>query len=378
MLSINNKYILILLVVLVFTINSLFVIQVKRDASIDERDDEVMYAIKSSRNLKESETLFLKKLVNKFVGPASALLDEDDDIDVDPEIKNATYGIIEKPNINSHSYNYIINPGYEICGKNQGEDLLLIAFVPIAVYKFSDRNFIRQTWASFNLIKPMRLVFMIGVSENSTLNDEVKFESELYGDIVQEDFMDTYRNLTLKTIMGLKWVSTYCSKAKFTLKVDDDVVVNSANLLNYLNNLNETNSVSKNTFLCKVISKAPVNRNLTSKFYLSRREYYSDVFPTYCDGPAYMFTSDIASTFYLLSQNIKQFVFEDVYMGMLASKMNSVFTDIKMNYTRAYRFGKQKTNVTFETRFFVYTTNEDQYSYIWNHFLKIIRQNFGF
>ena len=39
-------------------------------------------------------------------------------------------------------------------------------------------------------------------------------------------FQDTYHNLTLKTIMGLKWTSIFCSQARFVLKTDDDIYVN--------------------------------------------------------------------------------------------------------------------------------------------------------
>uniref|UniRef100_A0A182RQM3 Uncharacterized protein n=1 Tax=Anopheles funestus TaxID=62324 RepID=A0A182RQM3_ANOFN len=35
-------------------------------------------------------------------------------------------------------------------------------------------------------------------------------ESEVYGDIIQESFIDSYNNLTLKTIMMLKWVTNNC------------------------------------------------------------------------------------------------------------------------------------------------------------------------
>lgn len=35
-------------------------------------------------------------------------------------------------------------------------------------------------------------------------------ESEVYGDIIQENFIDSYNNLTLKTIMMLKWVTNNC------------------------------------------------------------------------------------------------------------------------------------------------------------------------
>ena len=39
-------------------------------------------------------------------------------------------------------------------------------------------------------------------------------------------FQDSYHNLTLKTVMGLKWVKDHCSQARFVMKTDDDIFVN--------------------------------------------------------------------------------------------------------------------------------------------------------
>ncbi len=65
----------------------------------------------------------------------------------------------------------------------------------------------------------------------------------MYGDLVQENFLDSYRNLTLKTLMGIRWASIYCANAKFIVKIDDDVVLNPYFLVNYLdNNTNLTNA----------------------------------------------------------------------------------------------------------------------------------------
>ncbi|XP_010193189.1 PREDICTED: beta-1,3-galactosyltransferase 2-like, partial [Mesitornis unicolor] len=55
-------------------------------------------------------------------------------------------------------------------------------------------------------------------------------ENSLHGDLIQQDFMDTYNNLTLKTLMGMEWVSKHCPNASYVVKADSDVFLN----LNYL------------------------------------------------------------------------------------------------------------------------------------------------
>ena len=47
----------------------------------------------------------------------------------------------------------------------------------------------------------------------------------MYGDLVQGNFMDTYRNLTYKTVLGHMWVSSFCSQAEFVVKTDDEIYV---------------------------------------------------------------------------------------------------------------------------------------------------------
>ena len=47
----------------------------------------------------------------------------------------------------------------------------------------------------------------------------------MHGDLVQGNFMDTYRNLTYKTVLGHMWVSSFCSQAEFVVKTDDEIYV---------------------------------------------------------------------------------------------------------------------------------------------------------
>jgi hypothetical protein len=50
-------------------------------------------------------------------------------------------------------------------------------------------------------------------------------ESNLYQDMVIGPFLDSYRNLTYKHVMALKWVHYHCPEARYVLKSDDDVFV---------------------------------------------------------------------------------------------------------------------------------------------------------
>ena len=60
---------------------------------------------------------------------------------------------------------------------------------------------------------------------------QVSNESHEYGDIVQEDFIDTYANLTVKTLMLLKWFTENCADTQYVMKTDDDMYINLVKLL---------------------------------------------------------------------------------------------------------------------------------------------------
>ena len=56
--------------------------------------------------------------------------------------------------------------------------------------------------------------------------EEIRAEFDQYRDMVQGNFIDRYRNLTLKAVLGLRWMSQYCSQAPFAIKTDDDTFLN--------------------------------------------------------------------------------------------------------------------------------------------------------
>lgn len=74
------------------------------------------------------------------------------------------------------------------------------------------RMAIRQTWGHFGQRRDVSLAFMLGMSRVNTINTATFQESQIYGDVVRADFLDSYDNLTLKTVSLLDWVENYCSK----------------------------------------------------------------------------------------------------------------------------------------------------------------------
>ncbi len=198
---------------------------------------------------------------------------------------------LEKEIVNRHDFEYILNPADKICTRNSS--ILVIVYVHSAPGNLKRRISIRETWAKQSLFTRMRLVFMLGVnSKNLKIQKLLELESNVYGDLVQENFEDSYKNLTYKGIMSLKWIAEYCSEAKYVLKVDDDIIVNTFTLFRHLKSLqsHELTRNKKRTVMCLVWNRMLVQRQKDQKWYLSYDEYKYDYFGKYCSGSAFLYT----------------------------------------------------------------------------------------
>lgn len=220
-------------------------------------------------------------------------------------------------------YDYKIQPR-RVCKKESRS--LLVAMMITRVNDFDGRNLIRNTWDT-NKYSKIEQFFIVGVSKDETINSLVQNESKIYNDILQADFLDTYRNLTDKTIMGIKWIASNC-KTRFVLKIDDDVTVNIPKLLKYLENA----VIDTNTFYCKTESMVALRRDPNDKWHVPKSEWKEDYFPMYCDGPAYIFTGDLASKLVENTPRLPKISLEDAYVGTLACFFDVTFVDTRRFY----------------------------------------------
>ena len=138
-------------------------------------------------------------------------------------------------------------------------------------------------------------------------------EAQLYDDIVVFDFLDTYVNLTIKTIVSLNWVFN-AYKTTIFLKLDDDVLLNVTDvhqtLLKHL--YNSKSEHPDNAIAGWCYYRAPFARNLKHKWGLSREAYRPSTYPPYCGGPAYALTRSAVSLLLNQTQNTPLIQVEDL------------------------------------------------------------------
>lgn len=203
-----------------------------------------------------------------------------------------------------------------IC-QDQGEAIKLLIVITSAPIHREARLAIRQTWGHFGTRRDIAIAFLVG-SAGQLLDEAIAAESFMYNDIVSGRFVDSYNNLTLKTISMLEWVDRECSKASFILKTDDDMFINVPKLLQFI----EKKHADKRTIYGRLAKKWKPIRNNKSKYYVSLEQFKPPIFPHFCTGPAYLITSDCVKDLYEKALNLTYLKLEDVYTtGIVAEKV---------------------------------------------------------
>lgn len=117
------------------------------------------------------------------------------------------YSINELPSddkstlINIKDFRFTIN--HSPCNRTQPLLLMLVHSAPENSLK---RHVVRETWGQQT--SDVTLLFLVGYS--GRYQSKLEEENKRYQDLIQGNFLDAYRNMTYKHVMGLKWATYYC------------------------------------------------------------------------------------------------------------------------------------------------------------------------
>ena len=140
------------------------------------------------------------------------------------------------------NFKYLINPT-EIC---QSDTYLLIA-VCSTVQRVDYRKAIRETWGSVVRKNHLgvKLVFVVGEpnEENSHYQNAIPTESHIFNDVLQINHVDHSRNLSFKTLGVFHWIKGHCGNVTFVMKTDDDIFLNTRDLLKEVKDLSASSKV---------------------------------------------------------------------------------------------------------------------------------------
>lgn len=181
-----------------------------------------------------------------------------------------------------------------------------------------------ETSTSGTQHKSSKLVFLLGIQKGEEkVSKQIMAESMLNKDMVIEDFVDSYTNLTLKTVFMLKWIRQNCPSVQFVMKTDDDIFVNVPNLLRTVSSFT-TPKVLTGNLIC---GARPIH-DVRSKWYTPQYMFREGYYPNYLSGTAYVFSGDLVDPLFSASLSTPYFHLEDVFLtGICARKIGVRPTD---------------------------------------------------
>ncbi|RUS74862.1 hypothetical protein EGW08_017386 [Elysia chlorotica] len=251
-----------------------------------------------------------------------------------------------------------------------GRDVELVLCVPVKRNGFDRRAAVRITWGSYGkyggrstegngtasrnnhsslviqtkngTFTPGEIILVFFIGSADSLSDEngeqkrIEREAKTYGDIFQDTYIDTYKNLTLKSISIINWISKNCPNARYAAKIDDDMYVNIPYLLSRLRDHAKKTSAAFSSppenilrapppFLVGAINYgASVIRNKKNKWYTSKEAYQDELYPNYLSGTAYAMSGSAAPLLYEASLRIPLFWMEDIFITGMCAKVARV------------------------------------------------------
>ncbi|PSN56197.1 hypothetical protein C0J52_01427 [Blattella germanica] len=227
---------------------------------------------------------------------------------------------------------YVYESGFEISNEGLclelGKNMKLLIAITSAPNHKEARMAIRQTWGHYRQRSDIKIAFLLGSTKDQRLSQELKEENGLYGDLICARFLDSYNNLTLKTISMLEWVDSYCSHVGFILKTDDDMFINIPKLLTFV----EKHSKDRKTVFGRLAKKWKPIRNKKSKYYVSVNQYQPPLFPDFTTGPAYLMTGDVIHDLYDAALGKTYLKLEDVFITGIVAQ------DMKIKRTHVHEF----------------------------------------
>lgn len=243
----------------------------------------------------------------------------------------ATVGLTAKP---SSSMKLIIEP---LCNITS-----LVWIVTSYAGDPSIRSALRRAYTNEELqTLGIRRVFLLGtlndIAERKTHVSQSALldESRRFDDILQGDFLDTYRNLTFKHLMGLRWAVNNCKHLQYIIKMDDDIVINMYGLLDKLHDMVDENSLTGYALKNMI----PV-REAANKWYVSKMEYAGNIYPDFVSGWMYIAHPRVASRLIDYAECFnKYFWIDDVFVtGILRQALNINIRNIGELYTTDNRY----------------------------------------
>ncbi|VDN34657.1 unnamed protein product [Gongylonema pulchrum] len=189
----------------------------------------------------------------------------------------------------------------------------LLIIVKSSPYHFLKREAVRATWGLISNHSGffIRTIFVMGRQADvaPAALEKLRRELRLHRDVLIGNYIDSYRNNTLKFLSAVQFSFDYCREQRtvpYALFVDDDYLVLMQNLV------------------------AEVK-----KHDVSLLAYPFDRYPPYISAGAVLLSSQAIREMYYAIQHTRLYAYDDVYAGILAKSL-----DLPVTHNKNMRFWK--------------------------------------
>ncbi|KAH8259066.1 hypothetical protein KR038_012174 [Drosophila bunnanda] len=231
------------------------------------------------------------------------------------------------PLLNLTDFQYLLPSN--VCRKAERE---LLAILIVTSYAGHDalRSAHRQAIPQSKLAEMgLQRVFLLAAlppRERFLSQEQLASEQQRFGDLVQGNFVEDYRNLSYKHVMGLRWASQECKgHAKFIIKLDDDIIYDVFHLRRYLEALEvgQPDLATSSTLLSGfVLDAKPPIRLKANKWYVSKQEYPHALYPAYLSGWMYVTNVPTAARLVAEAERVPIFWIDDTWLtGVVRARL---------------------------------------------------------
>ena len=193
----------------------------------------------------------------------------------------------------------------------------------------------------------------------------------------QGNFTDDAYSGPIKSRLMLKWVTTYCKKAKYILKVNDDSLVDIIRLMALV----EKKRTLLRLIACPLIpdQRRRIERDprkCSNKKFCANYTGFPGMthFPRHCDGVGYVLSQQLVAHMYKVVNVTPGFWLEDVYTtAVLTARINQIqYIDFYESYTTDSNKAVKDTTVLGKRKFIISRPKASDYSTIWKWMMGVL------
>uniref|UniRef100_A0AC35GMD2 Hexosyltransferase n=1 Tax=Panagrolaimus sp. PS1159 TaxID=55785 RepID=A0AC35GMD2_9BILA len=247
-----------------------------------------------------------------------------------------TKPVVMKPHQNVYNFLHFASlKGFYLIHFETGdadcENKMLLIAIPSRPTDFKRRMELRGSWLK-NITSKITYRFFIGYTADIVIKKSCLYEAEVYNDMIITDLFDSYATLMYKTYVLLNWQQTFCKQVKYTLKIDDDTILNVPRLMYWIKKEfdKEYDAADGKIIFGTTLEAVNLKTNFSIKWNPNQKGI------EYCQGFTYL-VSSIAAKLILPMTSREEFIkAEDVmFTGLLAEHAGVQRSHKPKHFTKA-------------------------------------------